>query len=344
MRAVFLALFLVTTHGRVDAASGSVRCETSHTRCRNKFSGASLGCCPLQDAVCCSNLLTCCPHESKCVDYLAPGWPDWAVTTVCVPLRHHGSAKFTWSSGLGVAVCKPGPKQEMDPKRHNVVVIGDSVSIGYTPFLAAAVRTEALVQHAPWGGDGGAEETAYGVQCLDYFLRSPNGRNYAADLIIFNFGLHDGIRLFSAPPGNVTIPGQEGLMAAYAKGLRNITARLKAHQASLGAKLLFVTTTPMLCKARDDSDVSWLNTQARAIMAEHGVDWLDLHAAVVKKCGHAPQAKCWNSTGAFCPHAPDAGYRWLAESTIAPAVRDLLRNSAGARAKRSTPKEWLQFI
>ena len=43
-----------------------------------------------------------------------------------------------------------------------------------------------------WGGDGGAEETAYGLQCIDYFLRSPNGTSFKADLVYFNWGLHDG--------------------------------------------------------------------------------------------------------------------------------------------------------
>ena len=47
----------------------------------------------------------------------------------------------------------------------------------------------ALVQHAPWGGDGGAEETAYGLQCLDYWLRSPAGLAIVPDLVYFQFGL-----------------------------------------------------------------------------------------------------------------------------------------------------------
>ena len=69
----------------------------------------------------------------------------------------------------------------------NVVIIGDSVSIGYTPIVAKALAPVALVQHAPWGGDGGAEETAYGVQCLDNFLHSPNQTGYKADVIYFNW-------------------------------------------------------------------------------------------------------------------------------------------------------------
>ena len=47
---------------------------------------------------------------------------------------------------------------------------------GYTPDVARHMADVALVQHSPLDTrDGGAEETAYGVQCLDYLLRSPAG-------------------------------------------------------------------------------------------------------------------------------------------------------------------------
>lgn len=63
------------------------------------------------------------------------------------------------------AVCKPGPPLEFSTTLKNVLIIGDSVSIMYTePYLIDALADVALVQHAPWGGDGGAEETAYAAQ------------------------------------------------------------------------------------------------------------------------------------------------------------------------------------
>ena len=34
-----------------------------------------------------------------------------------------------------------------------------------------------------WGGDGGAEETTYGIYCLDNFLASPSGMNISPDLM-----------------------------------------------------------------------------------------------------------------------------------------------------------------
>ena len=79
----------------------------------------------------------------------------------------------------------------LDQSRKNVIVIGDSLSIGYLPSLRDSLADIALVQHAPADtSDGGAEETAYGVQCLDYWLHSPSGLDLGdgPDLITFNWG------------------------------------------------------------------------------------------------------------------------------------------------------------
>ena len=63
-------------------------------------------------------------------------------------------------------------------------MVGDSVSIGYTPFVAEVMAATALVQHSPWGGDGGAEETKYGAACIDNLVRPPRrGCFKTADLI-----------------------------------------------------------------------------------------------------------------------------------------------------------------
>lgn len=100
----------------------------------------------------------------------------------------------------GKCACKPGPPLPASTSLKNVLVIGDSVSLGYTPTVANLLADAALVQHAPWGGDGGAEETAYGLQCIKQWLFSPNGTAFTADLVYFNFGLHDGPQLFLEPP------------------------------------------------------------------------------------------------------------------------------------------------
>ncbi len=47
----------------------------------------------------------------------------------------------------GLQVCKPGPSEPLSKTTKNCLVIGDSVSIGYTPFLANALGNDCFVQH-----------------------------------------------------------------------------------------------------------------------------------------------------------------------------------------------------
>jgi hypothetical protein len=107
------------------------------------------------------------------VDTHPPGYPGWGFTTTCVPkmvgTKDRAAAPPSRDGGggnvTGVAVCKYGPPLPPNSTLKNVLIIGDSVSIGYTPVVASIMQSEALVQHAPWGGDGGAEETAYVHAC-----------------------------------------------------------------------------------------------------------------------------------------------------------------------------------
>ena len=205
-----------------------------------------------------------------------------------------------------------------------ILVIGDSVSLGYTPAVATLLADVALVQHAPWGGDGGAEETAYGIQCLDYWLRGPAGDKIYPDLVYFNFGLHDGPQLFKYPPANVTIPGQEGNMTVYPEQIAQIANSLKAWAAESHSKLMFGITSPMLADARADRDVRSLNQAAAEVMATRNISTIDLHAAIVLRCGPVPQSECFGIKNCFSPHCggtathipgqPTKGYYWLANS------------------------------
>jgi hypothetical protein len=129
--------------------------------CAAAYSGNGEGCCPYTDAVCCPNKQTCCPKGTTCQD-------SGTYKTTCVG----ASANET----VGLSVCKSGAAKPLSTTLKNVLIIGDSVSIGYTPYVAQHMATVADVQHSPYDhSDGGAEETAYGVQCLDYLLTSPGG-------------------------------------------------------------------------------------------------------------------------------------------------------------------------
>lgn len=148
----------------------------------------------------------------------------------------------------------------------NVLVIGDSLSIGYTPYLQKYLADVALVQHAPWDvSDGGAEETAYGLQCLKYFLASPSGMAIQPDVIWFNWGMHDG------PMSNSTVPGQNGNSSVYAPELQEIVSALVTFAKPLGTKLIFGLTTAYMCSTTSDGNIVSMNNAAGSIMSAAGI-------------------------------------------------------------------------
>jgi hypothetical protein len=146
---------------------------------------------------------------------------------------------------------------------------------------------------------------------------------------LFNWGLHDGPAIVGLH-SNITIPGQEGNTSVYKAQLANITARLVGFAASCTTtkpKLLFATTTPMLCTKEQDDTVLLLNAMALDVMKDpaHRVPVLDLHAAIVGECGAVPQQSCPSVSDdgdpCFCPHCNDEAYAWLSTTAIAPAIR-----------------------
>ena len=116
-----------------------------------------------------------------------------------VPLGNNAIASAGCGDGLGSTTgkswcCKMGPGNPPSTSMPNVLVIGDSVSIGYvggvTKILSASGT--AAVQHGPWDvSDGGAGDTAVGITCLDRWLVTQAQLAVKWDLITFNFGLHD---------------------------------------------------------------------------------------------------------------------------------------------------------
>ena len=299
------------TCGGLDDALSNVACPATSTCVRQKWSpsAGNWGCVDGVNATSCGDY-TACPAGYTCANHGS----GWRVISTCI-----GTA----GNATGVQVCKQGAPLPMASDKKNVLVLGDSVSIGYTPFVNAALADVALVQHSPWGGDGGAEESAYGDQCLDYLLRAPDGTPLRPNLLFFNFGLHN--------TGSGTLPGQAGPTSEYAPHLQSIVSKLSkwaapAEDGSTGAvRLMFGLTSPMLDNAQTDAVITGtLNAQAAKIMADAGIPTLDMHAAITAKCGAAPQKQCFGETGCFSPHCVPAGYEWLANTTIAPAIRKAL--------------------
>ncbi len=154
------------------------------------------------------------------------------------------------------------------PGLPRVLLIGDSISMGYTLPVRARLAGQANVHRPPVN----CGDTARGVASLEQWLGA--GR---WDVIHFNFGLHD--LKYLDVKGQLAAPEQGRQVhspAQYEANLRAIVARLQR----TGARLVFATTTPVPAgsQGRVADDAARYNAVARRVMAENGVALNDLHA------------------------------------------------------------------
>jgi hypothetical protein len=162
--------------------------------------------------------------------------------------------------------------EEAAPSKYRVLLLGDSISMGYTPFVKEMLKDEAVVVRA-MREDGRVENcagTTHGVGRIEAWLALEGGE---WDVIHFNFGLHD-LKAVDPATGkaspNPEHPRQADL-PTYRKQLAEIVKKLKQSEATL----VFATTTPVPSKTvkpfRDPEDVIRYNTAAKEIMAAEGV-------------------------------------------------------------------------
>lgn len=144
-----------------------------------------------------------------------------------------------------------------------VLVIGDSISIGYTPPLTKLLAGKAVVTH----NAGNAAHTANGVAKLEEWLGKENWA-----VIHFNFGLHDLRRMDDGK--------HQILVEQYELNLDRIATRLTKS----GAKVTFATTTPVpdgkLSPPRVPGDDVKYNDAALRVMKKHGIPVVDLFGFV----------------------------------------------------------------
>ena len=152
-----------------------------------------------------------------------------------------------------------------DPKLPRVLLIGDSISIGYTLTVRTLLEGKANVHRIPENGG----PTSNGTTKIEKWLGDGKW-----DLIHFNWGLHD-LKLVD---GKHQVPLED-----YEKSLRELVKKLKAG----GAKLVWATTTPVpeakTNPPRNAGDVPRYNEVAKKIMDENGVAIDDLYAFALPK-------------------------------------------------------------
>lgn len=173
---------------------------------------------------------------------------------------------------LGVALCAAcGPQPARDDRRPRVLIIGDSISLGYTPYVADILEERAQVVHCP----GNARHTWYGVVWQDKLV---GGGPW--DIIQFNWGLWD--MCYRRPVrGGATVPdkacGRVAIgLAEYRQNLEQLVDRL----GRTGATLVWASTTsvPAGERGRFSADVDRYNAVAAQIMRRHGIRIIDLCA------------------------------------------------------------------
>ncbi len=160
-----------------------------------------------------------------------------------------------------------------------VLILGDSISIGYTPFVQEILAGKAMVVR-PVQDNGKPENCAGTTKGLEHLARWIGETSW--DLIHFNFGLHDIKHVHPVTGQNSQNPEdpRQAEPRQYKQNLKSITHRLK----QTGASLIFATTTPYPEKlegpVRAYGDDKIYNKIARRIMRKNGVTINDLHAFV----------------------------------------------------------------
>ena len=158
------------------------------------------------------------------------------------------------------------PVQDV-PGLPRVLLIGDSISIGYTVPVQQALKGKANV-HRPGTNCG---PTSRGTDQIDEWLGDGKW-----DVIHFNFGLHD-VRYFDGGKASDAGQGQRQVSDSdYEKNLEQLVARMKM----TGAKLIFATTTPVPegSAGRIKGEEIKYNEIALRVMKKHGVAIDDLYA------------------------------------------------------------------
>jgi acyl-CoA thioesterase-1 len=181
-----------------------------------------------------------------------------------------------------------------------VLLIGDSISIGYTLPVRELLKDKANVHRILTNG----ADTANGLKHLDEWLGVGKW-----NVIHFNWGLHD-LKIGKDDVRQVPLD-------QYRQNLRELVTRLEHG----GARLIFATTTPVpdgkTSPPRLNQDVIAYNRVAQEIMQERGVPIDDLYGLALPKLASIQLP--------MNVHYKPEGYQVLAEQVAASILKELGR-------------------
>ncbi|MFO7535304.1 MAG: SGNH/GDSL hydrolase family protein [Kiritimatiellia bacterium] len=175
------------------------------------------------------------------------------------------------------------PPEETGKPR--VLLLGDSISIGYTIAVRKELQGKALVFRPPVN----CQHTGYGLANLKKWL----GTN-TWDVIHFNWGIWDTHLLdardnLAYTADETTAPWllhQRYTPEQYAANLEKMVALMRA----TGARLIWASSTPIMSRKGDQfDDIARLNAAAARVMQKEKVEVNDLYTFVL------PNVKSWQS-------------------------------------------------
>lgn len=183
-----------------------------------------------------------------------------------------------------------------------VLLIGDSISMGYTVDVREMLKGKANVHRIPTNGG----PTTNGLKNIKAWLGESKW-----DVIHFNWGLHD-LKYIQEDPSKRADPKAPGshLQVPLADYEKNLAELVKTMQAT-GAKLIWCNTTPVPAGSdgRIEGDEVKYNEAAARVMKAAGIPTDDL-------CTHA-NAKLKEVQLPANVHYSPAGYHYLAEKVAA---------------------------
>ena len=240
----------------------------------------------------------------------------YALTLLVAATVGHAAEKKAAKKNKKSAPNPAFAKVEDVPGLPRVLLIGDSISIGYTVPVRDLLKGKANVHRIPVNGG----PTSNGLKNLDAWLGSSKW-----DVIHFNWGLHD-LKYMGPNNENRADPKspdshQQVPLPDYERNLNQLVDRLKA----TGAKLIWRNTTPVPegAAGRVPGDVVKYNDAAARVMKAAGVITEDLyqHSLAGPKDIQLPANV----------HYTAEGYQYLAQHVAAAIEAQLPKKPAAPR-------------
>lgn len=201
---------------------------------------------------------------------------------------------------------KPSPSLaqiEDVPGLPRVLLIGDSISMGYTLDVREMLKGKANVHRIPTNGG----PTSRGITEIPKWLGDKEW-----DVIHFNWGLHD-LKFITDDPSKRVDPKSPGAhwQVSLEDYEKNLASLVKTMQAT-GAKLIWCNTTPVPKgsepQGRIEGEEQKFNAAAARVMTAAGIPTNDLRTHALAR----PELQLPANV-----HYTPEGYRYLAEKVAA---------------------------